>query len=97
MLDCVCVCVCVRDCTVDNILARTRTHAHNRLESYERHKSKWYAKPDADGNMENEKELLMKLLPVAFIFMCFVFGASTVCMGEGLVCVCVLVLTCIRL
>ena len=38
------------------------------------------SREDADGTSLtlNEKEVLYKLLPVAFIFMCLVFGASTV-------------------
>ena len=38
------------------------------------------SREDEDGNSLtlNEKEVLYKLLPIAFIFMCLVFGASTV-------------------
>jgi len=48
-----------------------------RLESFQKHTM---SREDADGTSLtlNEKEVLYKLLPVAFIFMCLVFGASTV-------------------
>lgn len=47
-----------------------------RLESFQRF-NKYHEKPE-DKDMLDEKEILYKLLPVAFLFMMCVFGASAV-------------------
>jgi hypothetical protein len=46
------------------------------------HMTHWRGSEDGsvagDGG-QDEKEMLYKLLPIAFLFMAFVLGASTVC------------------
>lgn len=61
------------------------TCTHNkkrRLESFQMHMTHWRGSEDgsvAGGVGQDEKEMFYKLLPIAFLFMAFVCGASTVC------------------
>lgn len=53
----------------------------DRLETFQQHNAKWYSSAKAltpEEEFAKHKELLLRLCPIAFLFMFFVFGASTV-------------------